>query len=194
MTEYTGRNALDAEIQLDLVKGDIIIDYSLNKFGSNMDSNMSYSDDTDTFAKLPVLARGYCWVKFIGIMSIGMIGIAFTSITSQLVSKDGWFRDLPQKHQKFMAWFHKQTLGIRIHTVSGKLPEPKIVIQIPNNVWIHYELTGDYEKKIKSVSLKRNLVSYLEFGKFPKTAQRGWKVIFEFTDIPEDGSCTLQRT
>jgi hypothetical protein len=97
-------------------------------------------------------------------------------------------------YQKLLKYTFAGTKGIIEETKTGKLFEPMLTFTISNNIWTEYELDGEYQEKIKSISLKRHLITHYVFGKYKSCRQNGWDVIFEFTDPPQSGSCILRST
>jgi hypothetical protein len=193
MTAYGGSKSHDAEIVLDFINENVIMDYSLNKFGSSHNSNSSVAVNS-TYKKLSFfnkfleyiifIHKCFCYLPVILIMPLMTILIEKRIIVNQKFHY--WY-------QRFLKFCCVGIHGITEQIKSGKLYEPILIFYIPHNVWFEYNLDGDYQNKIKSISLKRCFFTHYSFGKYPKQQQRGWNVIFEFTDIPQSGSCVLRH-
>jgi hypothetical protein len=195
MTEYAGARSLDAEIVLDFIKKNVTMDYSLNKFGSSHASNTSVTLNS-TFRKLSFHQRLVQVLTSYGILILLCIPIMFVMPFMSFCTEHKLITNpkIHYRYQKILKYSMLSTRGMSEQERSGELPEPKLIFTISNNVWFEYDLSGEYHDKIKSVSLKRRLLTHYTFGTYPKQQQNGWNVIFEFTDIPKSGSCILRHT
>ena len=194
MTEYSGIKSLDAEVTLDFIKKNIIMDYSLNKFGSPYESNSS-TVLNNTFKKISFIEK--CKEVFMfGCTGIALLPIACFSPIHTFCTEHQLITN-PKIHygyQQLLKHICIRGRGMVEQCKSGELFEPIITFSIHNNVWFEYELGGEYSNKIKSVALKRRFLKIYRFGKYPYQQQSGWNVIFEFTEIPKSGSCILRST
>lgn len=192
MTEYIGVKSLDAEITLDFINHNVVMDYSLNKFGRHSNSNTS-TIFNDVFKELSYEKRLYETLIYL-IKGIFLLLTTFVTVTiSDLIYYQiATSSKIHSIYQKFMVYKYVNLYGIFEQSKFGKLNEPGLIFHIPSNLWFEYNLDGDYKNKIKSISLKRCFCIHYKFGKYKRQKQDGWNVIFEFTDIPQDGSCILR--
>jgi len=195
MTEYAGTKSLDAEIVLDFIKKNVTMDYTLNKFGSPHNSNYSVTLN-NTFRNLPFFQKIIQSSTSVGIMVLLTIPIVFVMPIMTFCTERNWITNpkIQYNYQKILKYSMLSTRGMYEQVKDGELPEPMLMFCISNNMWFEYELSGEYQDKIKSVSLKRKFITHYVFGTYPKQQQHGWNVIFEFTDIPKSGSCILRHT
>jgi hypothetical protein len=193
MTAYAGTKSHDAEIVLDFVNKHVTMDYSLNKLGSPHQSNTS-AVFNNTIIKLSIYQRLKEWIKFLLIVLFSYVPVTLimpimtTLLEHNILTNTTihyWF-------QKWLKYSCVSTRGLIEQSKDGKLYEPILTFHIPHNVWFEYNLDGDYQDKIKSVALKRCFYTHYVFGKYPQQQQKGWNIIFEFTDIPQNGSCILK--
>jgi hypothetical protein len=193
MTHYPGKRALDAEITINLLEGSIDMDYSLNKFGDPLDSNHSVAINS-TFRKLPKKER-LMWAcsaggfRISGTLVIMFLMPLFTFLVGQKIITNPKYH---YKYQKLLKEYEEIAFGVFEQFHSGQLPSNYLIFLVGKNIWLEYELTGEYKEKIKTISLKRNFVRMIKFGKFPEEKQDGWNLIFEFTEIPTSGSCLVR--
>lgn len=194
MAEYAGVKALDAEITLDFDTKKVTMDYSLNRFGSPYASNNSTVLHS-TFQKLPFHKRVVEHAKCMGYLVLGIPLMAgspiHTFLSSNNIINNAWF---DYTYQKLLRNMVIATEGIDEQRKEGELLEPILTFSMPHNLWFEYELDGEYQDKIKSISLKRKFITRYTYGKYPKQRQVGWNVIFEFTEPPKSGSCILRST
>jgi len=196
MTEYAGAKSLDAEITLDFIKKTVSMDYTLNSFGSPLDSNRSVQID-NSFRNL--LFHEQVIELFIAMMIYWCICIPISVMIMPVITMCTEYKLITNSnshyaYQKLLKYVYVSKSGIYEQTKTGKLVEPIITFTISNNIWSEYELDGEYQEKIKSISLKRHLITHYMFGKYKRTRQDGWDVIFEFTNPPQSGSCILRST
>ena len=192
MTNYAGVKALDAEITLDFDTKKVTMDYSLNKFGSPYASNNSTVLNS-TFKDLSLHKKLLSHVKCIGYIFLSIPVLAcspiHTFLSTHNIVNNAW---IDYNYQKLMKHVVIETEGINEQIKSGELFEPTLIFSMPHNLWFEYELDGEYQEKIKSVSLKRKFITRYTYGKYPHQRQVGWNVIFEFTESPKSGSCILR--
>jgi hypothetical protein len=193
MSIYSGNKSLDAEIQLNFQDETIVMDYSLNKFGSPYSSNNTMTLN-DEFSSKPLLIRlKYVLLAiFAHILSIPVF--ATMPILTTITEHSPWKRKnstLQYKVQSLYKWVLLHRNGTFIQSRSGAIHENKVVFIMPSNLWFEYNLEGEYEEKIKTIELTRNFIPHARFGIFICEKQRGWKTTFEFTSPPQNGSCSI---
>lgn len=195
MTEYIGERSHDAEIVVDFFKKSVTMDYSLNKFGSPHNSNSS-AVLSNAFRSMPFTTKLYEAGKSTVVFAIVTIPIivimpVMTSLTEHKIITSGKIHYL---YQQILKYGMVNTRGLVEQIKEGALFQPNVSFKINNNMWFEYELDGEYQDKIQTISLKRNFIKILVFGKYPKIQQSGWNVIFEFDGIPQAGSCIVRST
>lgn len=183
MSTYIGDKSLDAEVSINLVEGKIIMDYSLNQFFNPCD-NYSYS----TKKKLPIIKKIEILLKDIWSVYYSLIYcfVFYAHIfVLTILRKDSqyWY----QKHQKNLNLI---VTGMKIIEKSGASSE-SITYQLDKNLWFEYELFGEYREKIKSISLKRHIITVVWQG-ISRKKQEGWIVEFKFISAPQDGKLILR--
>jgi hypothetical protein len=191
MTLYAGTKSLDAEIILNFIEGSVMMDYTLNKLGSCFESNTSVTVESEFKTKPITLKLIYLiWLSVLllasPLVAFGMMIMGFLGNHKIITNPK-----IQYYYQTYLKFFYSNLQGTDEQSHNGKLYENKIKFTIPNNLWIEYELTGEYQNKIKSISLLRNIVNRKHFGKFHKKIQRGWNVVFEFIEPPQNGSVKI---
>lgn len=193
MTEYVGNRSLDAEITLDLSKGVVNMDYSLNKHQSGLDSNTSACIDDYIWNEFPALEKLKYSIPNFLFFCIIIIPFEIFQIVFVMEQKIGMVGKTAQyEYQKILKWYYTKLWGIWTQTKSGELNDKKLSFTIPNNLWIEYYMTEDYQRYVMSVSLVRNFVDYLRGGLFLCRKQRGWNVVFNFSEPPKNGLCSIK--
>jgi hypothetical protein len=193
MTAYPGTKSHDAEITLDFINKNVIMDYSLNKYGSMLESSTSavIKDSLKTTSFLWYLKDFIIFIfqVIVCLIPTMVIGLLMTILLEYKIITNSKVHYL---YQRLLKYTFSGVMGITKQSHSGELLEPKLVFHIPRNLWFEYNLSYDYKDYIKSVSLKRCFRIYYMFGKYPRQQQFGWDVILEFTNIPKNGSCELK--
>lgn len=194
MTEYSGAKSLDAEITLDFLKKDITMDYTLNEFGNLHDSNTS-TIMHDTFRELSFKMRLAEAVVAVSTLLCGFPLFLFSPfhtfcVEHKIITNPAYH----YKYQQMLKYIMIHTRWVAEQSKYGELFEPTLTFGLQNNLWFEYKLDGEYQAKIKTISLKRRFVKFYKYGKYSREQQVGWNVIFEFTGIPKSGSCILQST
>jgi hypothetical protein len=192
MTVYPGNKSLDAEITLNFENGTVLMDYSLNRFGSPYQSNDStiLYNQYRNLQPIERLKEETIHLFFI-LLFLGLIPIIpiMTFLNShQIVNQP----NIQYKYQKYLRWVFLNAFGSYIQSKGGPLNNDELTFIIPNNLWVEYNLRGDYQEKVKSISLLRNFVRYMLDGKFEKIQQRGWKVVLKFKSPPQNGYCEIK--
>lgn len=191
MTLYAGTKSFDAEIILNFIEGSVTMDYTLNKYGNFFESNTSTVLESEFKSKSVSVKLIYLLWNFILLLAnplvlCGMISMGFLGNKKIITNPK-----IQYYWQCYLKFFYSNLNGIDEQSHEGKLYENKLTFTIPNNLWLEYELKGEYQNKIKSISLLRNIVNRKQFGKFHKRMQRGWKVVFEFIEPPQNGSVKI---
>jgi hypothetical protein len=193
MSIYSGNKSLDAEIQLNFEDETIVMDYSLNKFGSPYSSNNTMTLDDEFTSKPFLIQLKYVLLSiFAHIISIPVF--SFMPIMATITEYYPWKREnstLQYKVQNVYKWVLLNRSGTFTQSRSGVLNGDTIIFNMPSNLWFEYELTGDYEQNIKSITLTRNFIPHARFGIFACVKQRGWNVTFKFTSPPRNGTCNI---
>jgi len=192
MSIYSGTRALDAEIVLDLSKGEVTMDYSLNTFGNIFNSNRSVVTNSE-WMEMPMKER-LKWALYMTGMELLSPFVALFMVYGSLIMNSKLVKDPNAQHdyQKILKWYYGQVRGIAEQKREGRLAEAHLKFELPNNMWLTYEMTGEYQDKATKISLLRNMVTQYKFGKFRRDKQDGWNFIIEFADPPANGSCTIK--
>ena len=194
MTRYGGTKALDAEIKIDFSSNTVLMDYSTVKGNARYDSNRAVVLSSE-WKDAPILTRlkyatwitALMFIKMFGV--IGLYTIYFTYLANHGIIKSA---DAQYDHQRLLQYFYSYLYGTKEETVSGECKEDKIVFHFWNNLYLDYELYGDYREKITSISLVRRYVHIKRFGVFAETRQNGWNLIFGFSEPPKNGYCIVR--
>lgn len=192
MTLYPGTKSLDAEITLNFFDGNIVMDYSLNKFGSLYESNTSTILESEWQSASKILKSIY--IIWLGVLGLALFAVVIIVTIMTFLSYHRFVTNhkIQYYYQSYLKFFYSNLKGTSEQSFDGLLHQNQLTFTIPTNLWIEYELTGEYQSKIKSISLLRNFVDKKRFGRFKEKIQHGWKVVFEFTDIPQSGSCIIK--
>lgn len=190
MTLYPGTKSINAEIILDFIAGTVTMDYSLNKFGSpylNITTrNNSEWREAKTLTKLRYgIQEFFCFIALVLFMPI------MTTMTILVENKIIKSPKLQYHCQNILRWCIEHSIGTMQQSREGILKDVILKFRIPINIWFSYKLSGEYQDKIKSISLLRNYITFVRFGKFREEQQDGWNIVFEFTDPPQHGSATI---
>ena len=192
MTDYTGAKSLDAEIILDLESGTVEMDYSLNKFGNPYSSNNSVITESE-FKNLDKKQKNK-WAFRSTLYAIFTVALLIEQVFFVNLTNKGYI-----KNKNYQIEFQKLLREGMINagyseeqSVTGSLNDTKHVFHIPSNLWLKYELDGDYQTLIKKISLKRHMRYVKRFGTFRELRQHGWDVIFEFISPPSKGGCFIE--
>lgn len=192
MTLYPGTKSLDAEIALNFFDGNIVMDYSLNKFGSPYESNTSTILASEW--KTTSIVLKFIYLVWLGILLLALFAVALIVTTMTFLSYHRFVTNhkIQYYYQSYLKFFYSNLKGISEQSSTGQLYSNQLIFIIPNNLWIEYELSGEYQNKIKVISLLRNFINRKRFGRFAEKVQWGWKIVFEFVDIPQSGSCIIR--
>jgi hypothetical protein len=193
MSHYIGGASLDAEISVDFVGGAVTIDYSLNSLGSPYSSNDSVCVSSE-WRSAPLYER--IWQVtirlplFIGIIPVAILMSAITFVSQYKLIRLGPTWQL--RYQKFLTWYFINVGSQQVQSKSGELKDTILEFIMPNNIGMTYQLEGEYQENIQSISLKRRFLIMYRFGKYKEERQQGWKVVFQFSKPPVSGSCVVR--
>jgi hypothetical protein len=188
---YGGTKALDAEIKIDFSSNEILMDYSTVKGFARYDSNHSVFLKDDWKAQLIHVRLAYIlWQDVIHLIMpvFALYQIYFTWLVACGVIRSA---DAMYDHQRLMQYIYTFKEDIWEKSVSGPLETKALKFMVPNNLFLGYKLTGQYREKVKAISLTRRYLKRKQFGVFERIQQQGWWLTFEFTDPPQEGSCTV---
>lgn len=192
MTAYAGTKSHDAEITLDFISKSVTMDYSLNKYGSPYNSNDTVNI-RNSFKEQPFFTKcfevGKVGFKFILFMPTALMMPVTTFLVEHQWLTNSTFQYYYQKHLKFVM---SGLAGVSEQSVNGLAKGTTISFHMSRNVWFEYLLDGDYQNQIKSISLKRSMYKHYLYGFYPCYRQLGWDAVFEFKEIPKDGSCSIK--
>jgi len=191
--KYSGNRSVDAEIELDIENGVIHMDYTDSFYpGAWQNSNTRLVKEVYHEYNRCILFRLsdaiYCafstWIL--------LLIILIKTILEKFFYKYWVKYDLQYKYQSILKLHFRTMHGMFETVISGKLNEKRLVIPIRSNIWMDYEIIGDYSTYITKVSLKRRFITKHTYYSSVKK-QDGWEVIFEFNDIPLEGKCVLKH-
>lgn len=189
---YGGSKALDAEIKIDFSGKQILMDYSTVKGMARYDSNHSVfkKDDWKT-QPFHIRILYILWIELL--RATGPVFALYQLYFLSLVNH-GWITDADAHydHQCLLKYYNSFTDGTCEKSRSGPLESKRLAFLVPSNMFIDYQLTGDYKEKISSIALTRRYLKFKQFGRFERIRQAGWLMTFEFSSPPQDGSCTVE--
>lgn len=190
-----GNKSLDAEIYIDLVKGDITFDYSSNAIASPYNSNTS-AVKLDEFGDLPLWEQ---WREGIRRTPVIILFILYNVVTTPIVTwcmHRGYLKrkEWQVEHQKLLKWFYVDNLCGKRQIIAGPLDQKFLRVWLQHNMWFEYNLDGDFKDMVTKISLVRHYDNLLMFGKYNKIRQDGWDIEFQFCDIPQTGKCTIDSS
>ena len=191
MKLYEGSKSLDAEITIDLVEGEVTMDYSLNKHGCVFDSNTSVVLESEWRKRrtLPIaIKRALFWyIVFPAKFAMPFIQTGYTFLHSI-----GFKKEWQYKYQNFLKWMYSNEY-IHEKVVSGEIRSQSITFWMEKNIWMEYTLSEEYSEKIKYIYLLRHFETGYLFGKYREVRQNGWDLVFSFTEPPKRGSCKVRH-
>lgn len=190
MGVYSGDKSLDAEIYLNLITGELTMDYSMNKYGTPYNSNeLELKNDLRTMPRVLRLKRVATNIIF----GIFMIMYGFTAAVLTYLTTHGKVKNknYQVEHQKLMKYVSERCFGIVRYQLDAPIRELVVTVPLRRNLWVGYTLEGECRDKIKSIALKRRIVTHILEGKYHRQSQSGWNLIFEFTDYPQTGKCII---
>jgi len=105
---------------------------------------------------------------------IATIGCMEMSICTFLGNRGLLSKDNQIRHQKFVRWWYINCIGFVKQKHEGMVNGNSITFHLKNNVWIDYELAGEYERMVKSIHLRRHLQEQYAYGRYRQLHQNGW--------------------
>ena len=193
MTLYSGNKALDAEIFLDLETGKLTMDYSLNEKGSDYESSTSCKlkdkfSELGRWMKIKEISKRIPTTIFFICYSISAMPIITFLLKHKIVKN----KNYQIEHQLLLKKMLSYNLGVHQKIREGPLQEPVMIFGFSHNVWMSYQLEGEYQKEIKSIALKRHFQKRKLYGIYEQVRQNGWDLVFEFHHAPQSGSCIIE--
>ncbi len=192
MTKYIGKRSMDSEMFIDLEKGTVLFDYTLNKFQDdllssnqsffNFNNNVDYDTDTSlkSFLRMKISDNK---ARLIHLLYIISVKYKFK------LKWDG--RDIAYANQEATINYIKRHYGISEYTFEGQHNSNILTYHLTSNLWFEYELEGDYRDKIKNIELKRRFVRNIHENGI-SDQQDGWDLIFNFGGIPMHGKYIIR--
>lgn len=191
MGVYSGDKSLDAEIYLNLITGELTMDYSMNKYGTPYNSNdLVLTNDLRNMPRnlrLKRIATNLLFTTFM--IMYGMTTAVLTFLTAHGKVKN---KNYQIEHQKLMKYVSERCFGIVTYEIEAPIRELVVTVPLRRNLWVGYNLNGECRDKIKSIALKRRIVTHILEGKYRRESQSGWNLILEFTDYPQTGKCIIE--
>jgi len=191
MRRYGGTKALDAEIKINFSDNSILMDYSTVIGDAVYDSNTSHRLKDDW--KQQTFLMRLSWIVWIEILRFTHPIFKLYQFYFITLVNRGWItsEEAHYDHQMLMRYFYSFLHSTYSETKSGPVVGNELVFRVPTNMFVDYELTGDYKEKISSISIKRRYQRNFRFGRFERIIQDGWDLVFEFVSSPEHGSCIV---
>ena len=191
--KYFGTKSLDAEIYLDLVKGEVRMDYSSNAFFNNYESNRSIKKGDGSWWELPRWKRMFLnYVIPPTHLCLACIMMCIMPTTVFLTKHNLFPAAWHYPYQNFLKWSYRTYVGVYQEGFEGEMSGTVLQCPIAHNIWFNYELEGDYEKYITNISFERRLMEFKKFNEYSITVQDGWVLTFEFSQPPKTGSCKVE--
>jgi len=194
LREYIGSHHLDAEIHIDFSDRNITMDYSKNEdndsFSLGSNNGVVYDNK---WLLIPYKERLIQATKFVMVMLfISPVIFPFYVLFGTLFLNSR-FGSHPQLHyldQRIKKWVYLNMTGL--YEVIRKVDDSRIVIPVPNNLWIEYEISDAAAEKITGVHLMRRFLNYYRYGMSHEIRQDGWEMIFEFSEVPPDSYVSVK--
>jgi len=191
--KYFGTKSLDAEMYLDLIKGEIRMDYSSNDVFSNYESNSSTKRNDGSWWEIPSWKR--IFLNFIIPPTHICLAVVMACVmpTTVFLTKHELFpASWHYPYQNFLKWAYRTYVGVYEEIYEGELFGTVLQCPVSRNIWFGYELSGDYEKYIINISFERRLLTFKKFNEYTVTIQNGWMLTFIFSQPPKTGSCKVE--
>ena len=193
MPIYPGTKSLDAEITLNFSDNTICMDYSHNDHGNPYRSNDSvvYNSEWRNLSRYNRIKQALLTtVMMFSIFIISLYVSLITFLSTKNLIRSPRFQ---LAHQRFLRWYYMNIKGVVIITKRTTTNDSNLlIIPIPNNLWIKYEMEGEFQENIESIALIRHFNDYLRFGKWKELRQNGWDLIFRFKTVPRTGFVKVQ--
>ena len=189
MSQYAGVKSLDAEITLNLSDGTINLDYYSNGSLYNSNTSAVLKSDWRSASGRTRFKYALWWEYLKFVMPFALI--FYLPAVTYLGSKGKLSQKFQYEHQKFLKWYCTNVDGIKTQYVAGRHDGTIVKFHVDTNIWFEYLLNGDYQKKIRKVSLLREYRPFLKHGKFEEIRQDGWNIVFEFSEPLKEGFCEI---
>jgi len=192
MSTYYGDKSLDGEIYLNLITGNLTMDYTLNKHGSSYDSNcLTLSNE---HAAAPALEKLKKWTRTLPISCFALVYFMTMIPLITFLNSHGLLKNKQYQveHQRIMKELCARCWGTYLIVKDAPFKESVVSVYVRNNLWLGYTLDGECQDKIKSIALTRNFMTHTLWG-YKIIRQRGWTLTFEFTGIPLTGKCVVEH-
>lgn len=162
------------------------MDYSQNSFFSTERSDSYYRKKPITISNiLKGFIFGFCGIIYLVFLIILLaFHILYASIAPKKYSQ--------YRFQSILKEIAKVDRGIKEYEIKGRIYTNILTYRIDRNLWFEYELEGDYKDKIRSISLKRNVITEIWMG-MERKRQYGWIITFTFSKNPEEGRLILRH-
>lgn len=190
--KYIGNRSLDAEISIDFRTGKVLMDYSSNSFHDPLNSNTSMvEDERNQWLNLPkwkmhllaiIFGQRYAWEFLVGILM---------GISTRLMRRKLFPEKLHYPYQNFLKNYYRLFYGTYHESFEGEMAGTILQVPVDKNIWVSYELEGDYEKYISQIHFDRRIREFHKFDNYPLFVQDGWVLTFEFEQPPQNGSCKV---
>lgn len=189
---YLGKKSMDSEMFIDLAKGTIKFDYTLNKYQDDLlSSNQSFFDfnnnidyETDDSLKSFIKERLSLY-KVLIIHLLYIISVKY----NRKISWNG--QDIAYANQEAEIYYMRTQYGTSEYTFEGRHNSKELIYHLSSNLWFEYELEGDYRNKIISIELKRRFVRNIHKVGI-SNQQDGWNLRLMFSGIPMHGKCIIR--
>lgn len=183
---------MDSEMFIDLTKGTIKFDYSLNKYQDDLlSSNQSFFDfnnNVDYDIETSFIKRIKTFLFIYKLLIITLL-YRYSVIFNRKITCEG--KDIAYAHQEANIHYIIDRFGTSEYTFDGRHNSKEITYHLTSNLWFEYELEGDYRDKIKSIELKRRFVRNIHKVGI-SDQQDGWNLSFRFKGIPMYGKCIIR--
>ncbi len=190
--KYEGKGSMDSEMFIDLNKGTIKFDYSLNKCQDDLlDSNNSFFDfnnniDYDVETSFITKIKKVLYLYKLLIITLLY---RYSVIFNRKIKWNG--QDIAYAHQEANIHYIIDRFGISEYTFEGRHNSKEIIYHLSSNLWFEYELEGDYKEKVISLELKRRFVRNIHKVGI-SDQQDGWNLVLKFRGIPMHGKCIIR--
>ena len=178
---------------LDLVKGEIQMDYSLNSVVDPMNTHSSeIRDDKNEYFNLPRWKKIILSILFLPTI----LYFIFVSVEAGTITRLSQYGLFPSRfqyaQQNFLKNFCKLFRGTYTEEFEGELSGTILQVPVDRNIWFGYELEGDYEKYIINIAFERRIRKFKKYNQYNLFVQDGWVLTFEFSQPPKTGSCKVE--
>lgn len=180
--KYIGNTASDADIEMNLEERYIRMDYN-GKATFYNSNDMHFKTD---YKKGRIIFVIYSMFVPVFILFISQI-VVFVMSFIECFFKTIWKKyNLQYTYQITMKTLLCLVNGFATEKIEGKLYSNILTISIKSNLYVEYELFGEYEKLVNKISLKRKIIE-IDTPVAKIKQQKGWNFIIEFKEIPQSG-------